>query len=381
MQRLIVTFSFVVAGLGVGTASASDKTPCGSSPAGTNMPNGVVFLSAGAGPVKATLNGVGETRSHSGISHGFGMYTHSTMHEPNTRDWDESGMSCGVFGDYCCDGPLRGSELQNGYPGMEQINGGGLYTFYYLNGAAVDFLSYQRSYNSSGALDPSRGEAVANWLWSSSNYSSAGNGVWRVGFSDGGGAWSNYSFYQYRNYQGINYGSTPWNRGDVCSTSLAYAQHMSGQGDIWNNRSHDQVPGMANSYAHNLIVPGIDALYNAIYNDCQTGSDLLSDIGSALTCWEDICDDAARQVAGCFADGINGTCNHDTDRWAQVRNNQWDSYPWDGNGYAVTVSISPDNIGGWGGWQFGTSSASIWSRDGSQTTAWNNGGSVYGCFF
>jgi len=32
------------------------------------------------------------------VSHGMGMYTHSTMHEPSTRNWDESGMSCTASG-------------------------------------------------------------------------------------------------------------------------------------------------------------------------------------------------------------------------------------------------------------------------------------------
>jgi len=362
-------------------AQAGVGTKCGSSPAGTNVPNGAVFLSSGAGPVLATLSAVGEARSHSGISHGNGWYTHSTMYEPQTRDWDDSETSCGVFGDYCCQGPLKGSQLQNGYPGSSQINGGGLYAFYYLNGAAVNFFYYQRSMDPNYNVD-TRGASVANWLWNSSNYAWVGTGgFYRVGFT-GVTPYAQYSFYQYRDYQNINNGSVPWNYGDVCSTTMAYAQQQSGMGVVNNTRSHNQVAGVVNSYDHTYVVAGLNALYNAVKQDCDDGSDLLHDIGAALTCWEDICDDAARQVANCFSDGIHGHCYDDSDTWKGIRDNRWPSGPVDGNGYSITKSVSPDNIGGWGGWGWGsTPGASVWSRDGNQGVAWNSGGSVYGCFF
>jgi hypothetical protein len=55
--------------------------------------------------------------------------------------------------------------------------------------------------------------------------------------------------------------------------------------------------------------------------------------------------------------------------------------PSDDNGWAITRSISPDNIGGWNGWPYGGTNQSAWGRDGSQTVTWNSGGSVYGCWF
>src|SRR5262245_18228524 len=132
MQRLLVAVLFVVALARAESAFASDTVACGWSPGGTNVPAGAVYLSSGAGQVRATLGAVGELRSHSGISHGNGWYTHSTMFEPRIRDWDDSECSCGwITGDYCCQGPLKGYELQNGYPGSSTIEAGGLYTFYF----------------------------------------------------------------------------------------------------------------------------------------------------------------------------------------------------------------------------------------------------------
>ena len=390
MQRLVAIL-IVLAGVAAGgTAYASDAVACGSSPGGTNVPNGAVFLSSGAGLVRATLGAVGETRSHSGISHGNGWYTHSTAFEPRLRDWDDTECSCGLItGDYCCQGPLKGYELQNGYPGASQIDAGGLYTFYFNpnNGVTPDFIYYQRSLNSAGAVD-SRGATVTNWLWSNSNYAwvtsrqDGARGFYRIGFT-GVTPNSSYSLYQYRDYQNINTGNVPWNYGAVCSTILAYAQQQSGQGVVDNTRSHHFVAGVPNSYDHSYVVSGLDALYNAVYQDCSDSNGFLESVGAFFTCTgeSDICDDAARQVSNCFADGINGSCYNDGNRFSVVRNNQWPGGPVDANGYAISKSVSPDNLGGWGGWGYGTPTASVWSRDGNNTVTWNSPGSTYNCFF
>src|SRR5881394_313578 len=84
-----------------GNAYATSSVACGSQPAGNNIPGGAQFFSRAAGPVKGAIDGVGEYRTHSGISHGNGWYTHSTMFEPSRRDWDDSETSCGLAGDYC----------------------------------------------------------------------------------------------------------------------------------------------------------------------------------------------------------------------------------------------------------------------------------------
>ncbi len=389
-MRILVGVVLMVALVG-GTrvASASDAVACGSSPGGTNIPNGAVFLSQGSGPVMATLAAVGEARSHSGISHGNGWYTHSTTYEPRIRDWDDSECSCGwITGDYCCQGPLKGFELQNGYPGASQITAGGLYNFYYnvKNGVAPNFLYYQRSLTA-GAPD-ARGAAVANWLWSNSTYAwvtsrqDGGQGFFRVGFT-GVTPYSQYSLYQYRDYENINNGGIPWNYGAVCSTQLAYAQQQAGKGVVNNTRSHHAVPGVPNSYTHDYVVAGLNALYNSVYNDCSDGNGFLESVGVFFTCSgeTDICDDAARQVSNCFADGKSGVCYNDGNRAEQVKNNQWPGGPVDASGYSIAKSISPDNIGGWSGWAHSTPTASVWSSDGNQPVNFNTGGSVYSCFF
>ncbi len=390
MQRpaLLLT-SVLVLALGASDAAASDAVACGSSPAGANMPNGAIFLSQGSGPIMATLAGVGESRSHSGLAHGNGWYTHSTAFEPRIRDWDDSECSCGLAGDYCCQGPLKGFELQNGYPGSSQITAGALYTFYYhpQNGVAPNFLYQQRSLSTSYQVD-TRGAAVADWLWNGSTYAwvssrqNGGQGFWRVGFT-GVTPYAQYSLYQYRDYENINNGAVTWNYGNVCSTILAYAQQQAGQGVVNNVRSHHAVPGVSNSYTHDYVVSGLDQLYNAVYQDCSDGNGFLESVGVFFSCLgeSDICDDAARQVSNCFADGRNGNCYNDGNRYQAIRNNQHPGGPVDANGYAIARSISPDNIGGWSGWQAGTTAASVWSRDGNQAMSWNSGGSVYSCFF
>jgi hypothetical protein len=375
------------------TARAEDVA-CGWSPADTNVPNGSIFMSRGSGPIKAVIDAVGEYRTHSGISHGNGWYTHSTTFQANQRDWADSETSCGVFGDYCCQGPLKGFELQNGYPGAGQIKGGALYKYYYSNngpgygGSAnygdTAFIYYQRSLDANWAVTTA-GADIANWLWSRSNYAyvtsrvDGNSGFYRTGFT-GVTPYTQYLFYQYRDLQNINYGNVPWDYGNVCSTELAYAQQQA-KGQVINNYRSYYGAGPANSYNHDRLVNGLNQLYNAVSSECSGGLGFWTGIGVGLTCWEDICDDAGRQVSNCFADGINGHCYNDSDRWAQIRDWQWQGGPVDSNGYAITVSISPDNLGGWSGWGYGQPSHSVWGRDGSQQVYWNSGGSVYGCWF
>jgi hypothetical protein len=362
MRRTLLCIVFILGGAR-GSAEASDTVACGSVSATNNIPNGAIFLSTGAGQVRSTLLGVGEIRSHSGISHGNGWFTHSTMFEPRLRDWDDSECSCGLAGDYCCQGPLKGYELQNGYPGSSQITGGALYNWYYdsHNGVAPDFVYYQRSLDANGGVD-TRGATVANWLWSNANYAwvssrqNGGYGFYRVGFT-GVTPYAQYSLYQYRDYQNINNGGVPWNYGDVCSTILSYAQQQSGQGAINNVRNARMARDaagatIANSYDHTYVVNGLNNLYNAVYQDCSDANGFIENVGAFFTCLgeSDICDDAARQASNCFADGINGSCYNDSDKWVAIKNNVNPGGPVDGSGYSIAKSISPDNIGGWSGW-------------------------------
>lgn len=366
---------------GYAGGSATADVACGSSSAKSNIPNGAVFLSRADGPVQAVLDATNEYRTHSGISHGNGWYTHSTTYTPGTTGWPTY-----------CSTPAEPGELQNGYPGASQINDGGLYRFYYqpdttqpgsgaigtTSGAhAVTAFWYQRTATNNQGLD------TANWLWNTAYYAAVssrqdgGASFYRVGFT-GVTPYTQYSLYQYRDYQGINAGTVPWNYGNVCSTELAYAQQQAGKGTVNNTRYGEGT----NNYPHARVVAGLNALYNSVENQCSTSTGFWTDFGAAITCFEGICDDAARQVTNCFADGINGHCYNDSNRWSQVRDNAWPGGPVDASGYSTARSISPDNVGGWSGWGYGTAAPySVWSWDGSQQVYWNSAGAVYGCFF
>jgi hypothetical protein len=291
-------------------------------------------------------------------------------------------------GTFSCDTPLDAGQLQYGYPGMEQIDMGALYAFTYGTGAApgagqlattstvVDFF-YQGG-NGDGA---NRGQAVADWVWNNLPYWDAGNGMYRVGFSGTDGP-SNYVLYQYRDMQGINEGVVPQWNGSVCSTAIAYAQFMSGNGAIDNN----------NTYPHAAVANALSALHGVVTNDCQSGlgfwDTVLSDTFGAISCarhsdsktcilgacfytpqFPGVCTLAADQVSNCFA---TGTCDRsDQHVWQGVRDDPG----------ATATSISPDNLGGWGNHGWGpTAPYSVWSWDNPNAVYWSSPGNVYGCW-
>ena len=343
-------------------ASSTTDVACGSTAAGVNLPAGAVGLSSGDGPIKAVITAIGEYRTHSWIYHGNGWATHSTMHAPGRPGWPTY-----------CSTPLEPSELQNGYPGATQVNMGALYTFYYQpEGSPVEAHYFQKS-PASGA-----GDAVQRWLWSSSNYAwvssrqNSSSGFYRVGFDQT--PYTQYSLYQYRDMQGIANGDgNTYNYGNVCSTYLAYAQSKSGNGSVSNS----------NSYDHGKVQAGLNAVYNSVESQCNNGTGFWDDFGAAITCFEGICDDAARQVTNCFADGINGRCYTDDDQYyRRVRDDINPPGPRNQQGYSIAQAVSPDAIGGWNGHGFGTAAPyPVWSWDGNNQVLWNSGGSVYGCFF
>src|SRR5262245_37614985 len=88
---------------------------CGTAPAGWNLPKGAVSLTIGDGPVRATLQGVGESRTHSMLNHGNGWITHASMKQPTERT--------------SCSQPLVVSTLRDGFPGASQINMGAAYVY------------------------------------------------------------------------------------------------------------------------------------------------------------------------------------------------------------------------------------------------------------
>jgi hypothetical protein len=174
----------------------------------------------------------------------------------------------------------------------------------------------------------------------------------------------NYSLYQYRTLEDINYGTPAWNNGAVCATFLAYAQYMA-----------DKRAVLPFTYSHGLIVNAMNGLMSAVENECRDGIGFWKNIAVNVTCFENICDDAARQVANCMAVGRCDTDDDGANTFASVRD--------DPN--SVAVSISPDRLGGWSGhpWDgyLDGSGVSVWAADTEQDVQWNSAGNVYGCWY
>jgi len=364
--------------LGVGSVSvATADTVCGSSPASVNIPGGAIGLqTSSGGPVATVLNAAGETRTHSMISHGNGYVTHSTMYTPQAA----SGFSCSS--------PVNVSQLQNGAPGMEQINMGSLYAFTYgtsgpgSGGSGASGGTLEFFYQNGNGDGTNRGLATANWLWNSAPYSAAGNGTYRLKFTSTGPL-TTYLLYQYRDMQNINNGGVPSNSGSVCSTTIAWAQYMSGNGSINNN----------NTYSHTIVANALNALHSTVYSTCQSGlgfwNGVLSSTFGAIACTRDsdsctniwpfgnvclpempsTCTLAADQVSNCFA---TNSCNSSNQKnWENVRNTS----------STTATSVSPDNLGGWANHGWGASAPySVWSYDSPNQVYWSSPGNVYGCW-
>jgi hypothetical protein len=258
-----------------------------------------------------------------------------------------------------CSTPLEPSELRNGYPGASQQGQGAIYTYLYSAGDN-QYLAYQDG-NNDGT---NKGATVANYIWNNLPYQwvtsarDGNQGLYRVKYTNG--ALTNYSLYQYRDVQGIstNKAAVAWNNGIVCSTLIAYAQNQA----IWPVNSY--------VYDHNKLVAGGNAIARGVEDDCNNGMSWMKGFGSAVSCFEGICDDAGRQVRNCMATGV---CDSDdSDYWNGVANNAG----------TVAVSVSPDRIGGWSGHPTSVVSGnSVWAYSGSRTIYWNSGGNNYSCWY
>ena len=357
VRRAVATSLLLAIGMYSGPAALA-STACGASPAGWNVPDGALVLSRSQGPVGGTLSGVGEYRTHSMLAHGNGWVTHATMFAPSTNSWPTY-----------CSTPLNVGELRNGYPGASLVSPGGIYTFLYGGGSSVEHLGYQRSCNSAECPNQD-GSDIASWLWNSSPYE------WLPSRQDGSqGLYlllvgtpprpTNYSLFQFRFIEGVNEGGVAWNNGAVCSTFLAYAQYMA-----------DKRAVTAHTYPHATIVSAMNGLMGAVETECRQGIGFWKNLAVNVTCFESICDDAARQVANCMS---VGRCDTDDDgpgnTFAGVRDDP----------ASTATSISPDRLGGWSGhpWEgyLEGSGVSVWAGDNEQSVQWNSPGNVYGCWF
>jgi hypothetical protein len=347
----------VAEGARAGGSGTSDVA-CGSSSVAWNAPNGALVMSTSQGPVNGTLQGVGEYRTHSMISHGNGWVTHATMYSPGQTGWP----------DYCST-PLVASDLRNGFPGASQVQQGGIYTFFYGGGGSADYIGYQRGCNSA-ACPNDDGAAVADWLWNAMPYQwaashqDASQGLYRL-LVGPDAALTNYSLYQYRAIESVNTGGVAWNDGVVCSTLISYAHYMAQKGTV-----------ATYTYGHDQVLSALSGLIGAVSQECNDGLGFWKNVAVNITCLEGICDDAARQVANCMS---VGRCDTDDDgpnnTFASVRDDPT----------STATSISPDTLGGWSGhaWDgyLDGSGVSVWAADNDQTLQWNSSGNVYGCWF
>jgi hypothetical protein len=332
-----------------GSSDTSDVA-CGSTAAGWNAPNGALVLNRGGeGPVTAVLNSLGEYRTHSMLSHGpGGQVTHETMHSPGINGWPTY-----------CSTPLRVNELRTGYPGASRINQGAIYEFLY-GGGSLEYIAYQRSRTSAGY--DNNGQAITDWILNSmptvaaTSKKDAGQSFLRILGPNGYPL--NYVLYQYRDIETVNTGGAGWNNGMVCSTLIAHAQARAGF-----------TPMTAHTYNHSQMVTAGNALYSSVESQCNSGLGFWTGIGSTISCFENICDDAARQVRNCMA---GARCDTDSSSvWSGIAN----------DASTVARSISPDRLGGWSGHPWSGEGTSVWANDMANTLQWNSGGNVYGCWF
>ncbi len=333
-------------------SSGTSDVACGSTSAGWSAPNGALVLSrgSGGGPVAAVLDAVGEYRTHSMFSHGpGGQVTHETMYTPGTNGWPTY-----------CSTPVKAGELTTGFPGASRINQGAIYQFFYGGGGNLQHLGYQRSRTSAGY--DTKGESVSTWLLNSmptvATTSKQNSGQSFLRYKGVNGAVLNYVLYQYRDLENVHTGGTSWNNGMVCSTLLAHAQYRAGFGAV-----------EPKVYSHSQLQTAGNELYESVKDECNSGLGFWSSIGSTITCFENICDDAGRQVRNCMA---AGQCNTDSSSvWNNISNDS----------STVARSISPDRLGGWSGHPWSGAGVSVWAYDSSNTIQWNSGGNVYGCWF
>jgi hypothetical protein len=351
-MRTLTIAAFLAALCGAATAFAgggpTSSVACGYSYGSWSAPNGSLVTNRSSGVVKGVIDAIGEYRTHSMLSHGtLGWVTHNTMQTPGTNDVCKA-----------CDEPIRANELQNGYPGASQTNMGGIYEFLYSEGG-VEALFYQ-----AGGAD---GEKVANCTWSNFPYTyvasqQSGSGLYRLKHPQTQ-AFIPYWVYAYKdgNWAGDDNGffSTDWHaneqKGMVCSTFLAYlSAHYTG--NYTNSRY----------YNGNQACNAMWGLAGNIQSECNSTQGFWAGLGAGVACFfcdfdTNVCDDAGRQTARCFA---TNNCDNGHDDLSN-------SYCSGG-----ATSLSPDQLGGWLG-----DKSSKWGNSGNNYVYWNGAGSTYGCWF
>jgi hypothetical protein len=280
------------------------------------------------------------------LSHGpEGGVSHNTMSTPDMNGWPK-----------VCTTPLQTETLRKGYPGVEQINQGGIYSYLYGAGGEAGsstWLGWQLG-------DSTAAAQIADSIWWNHPYTSdmsrfdSNQWIDRPIRND---ERVNYTLFQYRDIEAahaIPGGSR--DNGMVCSTFLAYAHAYAGKGQV-----------EPHTYEHALIADASNQLYNTVKDACHSHVGFWGGLLLGVACpFYDVCGRAGSQVTNCMAEG---RCDStDAKIWKRVRDNP----------DTTATSISPDRIGGWGA-HSGTPTT-VWSSDYTHELQWNSGGNVYGCW-
>jgi len=340
MRRLLAGSVAVSALALAGNAQASGE--CGSTAAGWNAPNGAVVFDRGPGPIRDVLDAVGEYRTHSMLSHGPGAgVTHATMKNPDQTSWPT-----------VCTTPVNSGQLRYGYPGLEQVNQGGIYMYMFGDGSGPDWTGWQQG-------DPAHAALIGDSLWYNHPFVSDISRADPNQYVDRpvrNGYRVNYSLFQYRDLEtAAQIPGNAANNGIVCSTFMAYAHAYAGRGDV-----------TPHTYSHAQIANGSNSLYTGIYNECRESLGWFQNAALTVACpFFNVCGNAGNQVANCMS--ANNCESSDGRHWKAVRD--------DPN--TTATSISPDRIGGWGVHPINNT---VWGPDYTHQLQWNSGGNVYGCW-
>jgi hypothetical protein len=273
-----------------------------------------------------------------------------------------------------CSTPAEPDELREGWPGISQINQGGIYTSQH----GYAYMRYQMP--TAGTARETAAKNAARWVWSYSDYKwvyskqESSYGFWRVGIKNSSGTWYDqpYVLYQYKDLQNrhIGWQWTPEYNGAVCSTTIAWILKKS-LNHFGTPSGYGEGYVASYTYDHDTIVAAGNGLYNGVKDACSDGLGFWGSVGAGITCFESVCDDAGRQVRNCMSNaGCCGTDDNDCG-WNDVR--------YDSN--STATSVSPDDLGGWSGHSCYGDNVGPWAPYGSSAVEWNSGGNVYGCWF
>ncbi len=340
-MRHLLAGSVAVSALAL-AGSARAEGECGWVSAGWNAPNGAVVFDRGPGPIREVIDAIGEYRTHSMLSHGPGAgVSHATMKNPDQNPWPD-----------VCSLPVNIQQLRYGYPGLEQINQGGIYMYLYGKPPGSEWIGWQQG-------DPAQAALIGDSIWYNHAYISDSSRVDPSQSIDRpvrNGYRVNYSLFQYRHLETAHQiPGTTANEGIVCSTFMAYAHNYAGRGMV-----------TPHTYSHEQIANASNQLYTGIFNECKNSLGWFQDAMLGMVCpFDNVCGNAGNQVANCMSANV---CDSSDGRiWKSVRD--------DPN--ATATSISPDRIGGWGVHPIDNT---VWGPDYTHQLQWNSGGSVYGCW-